>query len=401
VLLPAFVLFALATPSAAEAQRMAPARPAARPNETSARTNDELIRARALDREGARAYADGRYNDAIRYFEEAHRLGGPAFEIWNVAKCHLRLDQPEKAAERLERYLATPNLPPEDREEASKQLDALQRRPSTLTVSSSPSGAIVVVDGKTVEDAKTPLSVVVSPGAHTVTVVHDGYASQSRQVDAKFGRAIILDIPLESTSWADGEGGSVDRPISLRLVGAVTFPRFGAVGGSASPTGMLSATYRVARVGATSSFAVGALASLTGDSWNASTSTNGPVPACGAPVDATSATAASFFALGTFGGDIVPRLAVRALGGVGVATYGAEQLGGELFLPTCAASPGVRPAFLIGTQLDWKVTPLLRVTFLPLAVQLQSAFAGTRAEPRDAGGLWVRATLGVGLGFDL
>ncbi|MDF2695457.1 MAG: Thiol-disulfide isomerase, partial [Labilithrix sp.] len=67
---------------------------------------DELARARALDREGAKAYGEGRYNDAIRYFEEAYRLGGPAFELWNVAKCHLRLDQPEQAAEMLERYLS-------------------------------------------------------------------------------------------------------------------------------------------------------------------------------------------------------------------------------------------------------------------------------------------------------
>src|SRR5262245_20755789 len=88
--------------------------------------NDDLSRARALDKEGAKAYAAGRYTEAIHHFEESYRLGGPPFELWNVAKCYIRLDQTAPAAEMLERYLAVPNLPKQDREEASKQLDALK-----------------------------------------------------------------------------------------------------------------------------------------------------------------------------------------------------------------------------------------------------------------------------------
>src|SRR5687768_5262638 len=143
----------------------------------------ELARARALDKEGAKAYAEGRYNDAIRYFEEAHKLGGPPFELWNIAKCHLRLDQPEQAADMLEKYLAIPNLPADDREEATQQLEALRKRASTVTISSSPTGAAVMVDGK--EHGKTPLSVSVPPGQHTVTINAANHASYTRQVDAK------------------------------------------------------------------------------------------------------------------------------------------------------------------------------------------------------------------------
>src|SRR5437763_266058 len=52
-----------------------------------------IARARALDQQGVRAYREERYKDAIRYFEEALRLGGPPSERWNIAKCHVRLDE--------------------------------------------------------------------------------------------------------------------------------------------------------------------------------------------------------------------------------------------------------------------------------------------------------------------
>jgi Flp pilus assembly protein TadD len=48
--------------------------------------SDDLDRARALDQQGVRAFREARYNDAIRYFEEALKLGGPSSELWNSAK---------------------------------------------------------------------------------------------------------------------------------------------------------------------------------------------------------------------------------------------------------------------------------------------------------------------------
>src|SRR5579863_2444078 len=83
---------------------------ASRPN-----AGDGLDRARALDQQGVRAFREGRYNDAIRYFEEALRLGGPSSELWNIARCQIKLDDPETASESLQRYLARTDLSPDDR----------------------------------------------------------------------------------------------------------------------------------------------------------------------------------------------------------------------------------------------------------------------------------------------
>src|SRR5690606_32956560 len=119
----------------------------------------------------------------------------------------LRLDEPEQAAEMLEKYLATPRLPKEDREEASQQLAQLKKRPSTLTVSSTPSGAEVTLDGKRL-DGKTPLSVTVQPGQHTVAVRSAAGTEYTAKVEARYGRAVIVDAPLSS----DGAGGEDTRP---------------------------------------------------------------------------------------------------------------------------------------------------------------------------------------------
>ncbi|MBX3185792.1 MAG: PEGA domain-containing protein [Labilithrix sp.] len=369
-------------------------------------SRDDLARARALDQQGAKAYADGRYNDAIRYFEEAHRLGGPPFELWNIAKCHVRLDQPEQAAEMLEKYLATRSLPADDREEATQQLEGLRRRPSTLTIASTPSGAGVAVDGRApLEGNHTPLTTTVAPGTHTITLTMPSHAPYTQQVEAKYGRAIIMDARLS----ADRRSAPPENPygpdepirrVALRSTLGVMLPRYGSVSGGAQPSLSLSGVYRAADAGATA-FGVGGALFVTGDGWQNTVNAPGNVPPCGALNDATSATALSIFAMGTAGWEILPRLRVHTLGGIGLATYFVGQAGGDLFVPTCSASPGVRPAVLLGAQVDYAVTPTVRITALPLAIQFQPAFGGARSTPVDASGVWLRATFGVGVGVDL
>lgn len=370
----------------------------------ASRTAEDLSRARVLDKEGAKAYADGRYNDAIRYFEEAHRLGGPPFELWNIAKCHLRLDQPEQAAEMLERYLATSSLPAEDREEATQQLDALRRRTSTLTIASNPTGAAVTLDGRPAEGGKTPTSFTVQPGTHTITLTLPTYAVYTQQLEARYGRAIILDVPLAK----DGKppppenpyGNQEVRRIALRGDLGVMIPRYGSIGGAVHPSLSLGGTYRFADVGATT-FGVGAMMFLTGDSWDNRVGEVSVLRQCGTLTNPRSATALSVFATGTAGWEVVPRLRAHALAGVGVAAYFADDLGGDLFVAACRPSPGPRPAAIFGARLDYAVTPLVRLSALPLVLQFQPAFEGTRSAPLDASGVWMRATIAVGAGVDL
>jgi hypothetical protein len=371
----------------------------------SARGKDDLARARVLDGEGVKAFQEGRYNDAIRFFEEAHRLGGPPFELWNIAKCHLRLDQPELAAEVIERYLTTKDLPPDDRKEASDQLDELRRRSSTLTVSSSPTGATVTVDGKPVDSGKTPLSTTLPPGKHSVTVQLENHAPYTRQVEARYGRAVIIDAPLETgdqrppppeNPYTDTD----DRRVSLRGHVGVVLPRHGGIGGDAAAGGMLSGTYRLND--GSPSFALGGLFSVTGDSWGNTVRAPSTVPGCtGSLPGSFGATALSFYAIGTMGVNLVSRLRVVGVGGVGVAGYIVPDTGGDLFNPSCTSSPGLRPALLLGAQIDYALGSTFRLSAMPITMQLHPAFSGVRATPIDASGVWLRFMLGIGIGVDL
>ena len=89
------------------------------------------------------------------------------------------------------------------------------------------------------------------------------------------------------------------------------------------------------------------------------------------------------------------------IGGVGLAGYFVEHVGGDLFVPSCTPSPGLRPALLFGAQIDYALTKNVRISAFPLTWQVQPAFDGTRAAPRDASGVWMRFGIGLGAGIDL
>ena len=127
-------------------------------------------RARAFDQAGVKAYAEGRYREAIVLFEEAFFEGGPAYELWNEAKCWLRLDDGPQAAKALRRYLAEPSLPADEKAEAERLLDEIQHRPSSVTVATTPPGATVRIDDKLV--GVSPLTTSLSPGKHELRLEH-------------------------------------------------------------------------------------------------------------------------------------------------------------------------------------------------------------------------------------
>ncbi len=376
-------------------------------------TPDELTRARVLDREGVRAYREGRYNDAIRYFSEALRLGGPPSELWNIAKCHLRLDEPEQASDEIQRYLGQSGLSAEDRAEASSQLQELQRRRSTLTVSSSPSGASVYLDGRREAVGSTPLSVDLAHGTHSIGVEATGYRPYTTQVEARFGRAVIVDAPLTrgDTPVPPPPRKSGALPLSSEKEHALTFtvgaqmgafiPHLGSRGEAVRAGAALSASYYL-HASADTLVGIGARVFFSGDSW--SNAIGAPLSAvnCGGTIPADeSATEVSVFGTGSFAYRITPRLRIGGDLGLGFATYFADEVGGDVFMATCQPSFGVKPALHVGAEVSYSITPLLRVVAAPALLELHPAFDGARSVPIDTSGLWLRFGMGLGLAVDL
>ena len=159
------------------------------------RATPDLDAARELDQQGVRAFRDGHYADAIRFFRAAYTRGAPSSELWNIARSRERMDDAEAAAGAIEQYLAQPDLSAQDRGEAERELSALRGRTSLLTVTTVPSGAMVTVDGRSAP-APTPVTVEVRPGAHTLSIRHEGYADELRPLEARFGHAILVSVDL-------------------------------------------------------------------------------------------------------------------------------------------------------------------------------------------------------------
>jgi hypothetical protein len=154
--------------------------------------------ARELDQQGVRNYRTGHFADAIAYFRAAHDLGGPSSELWNIVRCREGMDDLEGASAAIDDYLALTDLLPQDRADAQREAQALRARPSVLTVTTIPAGALVTIDGKPA-GGSTPLSVEVRPGTHAVVIRRDGYAAVSRSLEAHLGRAMIVSLDLERT----------------------------------------------------------------------------------------------------------------------------------------------------------------------------------------------------------
>jgi hypothetical protein len=158
-------------------------------------TKPSIEGARELDQQGVKAFADGRYADAVLLFRASQALGGPSSESWNVARCLERLDDGEGAAAAIDEYLTARDLAPQDRAQAEREARALSARPSQLTVTTSPAGATVTVDGQPA-GATTPASLEVRPGTHTIALSRPGYQPDSRVVEARYGRALVVALDL-------------------------------------------------------------------------------------------------------------------------------------------------------------------------------------------------------------
>jgi hypothetical protein len=384
-----------------------------------AAADKDLARARVLDQQGVRAYREERYNDAIRFFEEALKVGGPPSEIWNIAKCHVRMDEPEEAAKYIEEYLDQKGLSAGDRAEAEQQLHEITRRHSTLTVASSPAGATVYLDGHRWAGI-TPATIDIPPGDHKVTIELAGHDPLDRSVTAKFGRAVIVDARLSKNDSApssaetggrspppsDARGPTqAPRPSPHRLVIAaqigVTVPRFGSIGGSAAPAGTIEVAY-VAFDDPHIVVTVGAAATFTGDSWSNTSGLPNTNVDCGAVIsNDDSATTLSALLEGGVAWHASPRWRIGGDFGFGFATYSMSEAGRDVFLPDCRPSPGVKPVFYFDGVVSYAFSRELRLLLSPIVLELQPAFDGTSNTPLDATGLWLRAGAAAGIAFDI
>lgn len=203
-MLPA-VVAAIGVASPAQAQQQ-PTAPVATPAATAApATAEVLAEARRAYGEGTEHFNAGRFAEALASFERAFALRANPVVLKPIAECHERLGHVPEAIAALERYLR--ELPTAaDHAQLEARLATLRQRPARVSVSSTPDGAQIVVDGES-RPQRTPADVDVPPGRHRISANLSGYRATEREVETSPGVPLSVGVTLER------EGASSVTPL--------------------------------------------------------------------------------------------------------------------------------------------------------------------------------------------
>jgi len=184
--------------------------------ESSSETPNEerVAEAKARYQEGARAYAEQRYKDAVDLFLEADRIVSSAPLSFNIARAYEKLGDSSGALAFYRDYL---RREPEAKNAAEVRgfIETLedklaQKGVQQLSVRSTPKGATVVIDGEPV--GVTPWTGDLPPGAHRVSLELRGYGAINRDIELLPHDALDQEFSLQAE--AAGEPVTPAAPLS-------------------------------------------------------------------------------------------------------------------------------------------------------------------------------------------
>lgn len=138
---------------------------------------------------GSAAYAKGDFAGAAAAFEQAALYAPHPSTLLNAAESWELAENPARAAQLCDRVLDSPNLEPQHRQAAQKQLARLEKKVGTIVVKA-PAKARVEVD----EHEETTPRVRVTAGAHKVKVIAPEGEAQTQSITIAGGESKELDF---------------------------------------------------------------------------------------------------------------------------------------------------------------------------------------------------------------
>lgn len=166
-----------------------------------AQTEQELAGARAAATEGAKAFNEGRYQEAIDLFERAQSLVHAPTHLLFMARAHEKLGHLVEARElynKIIREKLEPDAPEPFKNaqaSAAEEIKRVEPRLARLTITvAAPEGVdfVVTMDGMEMPAALLGIPTPVDPGEHTFEVKAERYVAEPR-----------------TTTLGEGESGSV------------------------------------------------------------------------------------------------------------------------------------------------------------------------------------------------
>jgi hypothetical protein len=207
-----FVLLCRAASASAQpAELEAPAEPSLPTSDELAAILSELSEAEDAYELGVRLFEAKRYEDAERAWLRAYALERDPTLLVAVADTRQRRGDEPGAVAMLEQYLVErPDAP--DKASIQARVATLLESPARLVIRSLEPGHAILLDGAPVPD-KTPATIEVEPGPHTVVVVGDGQQVGEQAVQVGYGEVRELDFSPETQSDVIVEQDERDKRI--------------------------------------------------------------------------------------------------------------------------------------------------------------------------------------------
>jgi hypothetical protein len=149
---------------------------------------------------GQKLFAQGAYAEAIKAFNEAHRLTSVSAALFNIARCHESLGNVAAALEFYGKALKATN-DGAVRADIERRITQLRSLPEKIFVSSEPTGAAVTVDGSaSPESQRTPVVLKLRPGEHVLLVAMEGHHLLAQRVVVEAGKELPVHLRLQKVA---------------------------------------------------------------------------------------------------------------------------------------------------------------------------------------------------------
>lgn len=158
---------------------------------------DDAYEAAFLDRVARAAYARDDYDRAFAHFASLNAIAPAPSALYNMALCADLGGHPAIAFATFAEYLATDDADAARRRDAERRVQVLRGRLALVRVESDPPGAMIGVDRTDLGDfGRTPRTIVVGAGAHTILLTLDGHHGARGEVTAAVGEVTSLRVQL-------------------------------------------------------------------------------------------------------------------------------------------------------------------------------------------------------------
>jgi hypothetical protein len=147
---------------------------------------------------GVALFKEAKYSEALAEFERAYEISPHPLVLYNIAGCHRELSQYAEAVKSYERFLreGKGQVPAARLTTAQTELDGILARIARVTVTITPDGATLGVDGAALRTL-LEMPLILSPGEHKLIAQAPGRKDLERTVRVASGDELTVELTLD------------------------------------------------------------------------------------------------------------------------------------------------------------------------------------------------------------